>query len=90
MKGMLSGGRVSNCLLYTSLVDDHALHLVEHGGVGGVHLVLAVHPAGGDHADGDAVLLHSPDLHGRGLGPQEDLGTVSYTHLDVYKRQGRT
>ena len=49
---------------------------MEHGGVGGIHLVLAVHTAGGDHADGDAVLLHSPDLHGRGLGPQEDLGIL--------------
>ena len=34
------------------LVDDHTLHLMEHGGVGGVHLVLAVDPAGGDDADG--------------------------------------
>ena len=54
-----------------ALVDDHALDLMEHGGVGSVHLVLAVHPAGGDHADGYAVLLHGPDLHGRSLGPQE-------------------
>ena len=30
-----------------ALVDDHALHLMEHGGVGGVHLVLPVDPAGG-------------------------------------------
>ena len=35
-----------------ALVDDHALNLVEHGGVGGVHLVLAVDAAGGDDADG--------------------------------------
>ena len=30
-----------------ALVDDQALDLVEHGGVGGVHLVLAVHAARG-------------------------------------------
>ena len=59
-----------------ALVHHQTLDLMEHGGVGGVHLVLAVHAAGGDHADGDAVLLHSPDLHGRGLGPQEDLGIL--------------
>ena len=59
-----------------ALVHHQTLDLMEHGGVGGVHLVLAVHPTGGDHADGYAVLLHSPDLHGRGLGPQEDLGIL--------------
>ena len=57
-----------------ALVHHQTLDLMEHGGVGGVHLVLAVHPAGGDHADGYAVLLHGPDLHGRGLGPQQNLG----------------
>ena len=40
-----------------ALVDDHALHLMEHGGVGGVHLVLAVHPAGGDDADGQRQVI---------------------------------
>ena len=59
-----------------ALVDDQALDLVEHGGVGGVHLVLAVDPAGGDHADGDAVGLHGPDLHGGGLGAEEDGGVL--------------
>ena len=60
-----------------ALVHHQTLDLMEHGGVGSVHLVLAVHPAGGDHADGYAVLLHGPDLHGRSLGPQEDLGILS-------------
>ena len=59
-----------------ALVDDQPLDLVEHGGVGGVHLVLAVHPAGGDHADGDAVGLHGPDLHGGGLGAEQDGGVL--------------
>ena len=29
-----------------ALVDDHALHLVEHGGVSGIYLILPVYPAG--------------------------------------------
>ena len=53
-----------------ALVDDHALHLVEHGGVGGVHLVLAVDPAGGDDADGQRHGVHGPHLHGGGLAAE--------------------
>ena len=52
------------------LVDDHPLHLVEHGGVGGVHLVLAVDPTGGDDADGQGHGVHGPHLHGGGLGAE--------------------
>ena len=55
-----------------ALVDDQSLHLMEHGAVGGVHLVLPVDPAGGDDADGGLPGLHDPDLHGRGLGPQKN------------------
>ena len=40
--------------------------------MGGIHLVLAVDPTGRDHADGDAVGLHGADLHGRGLGAQQN------------------
>ncbi len=53
-----------------ALVDDHPLHLMEHGGVGGVHLVLAVHPAGGDDTDGQLHGVHGPHLHGGGLGAE--------------------
>ena len=55
-----------------ALVDDHALDLVEHGGVGGVHLVLAVHPAGGDDADGQlACVSMARTCMGAGLGAQQ-------------------
>jgi hypothetical protein len=47
-----------------ALVDDHALDLMEHGGVGGVHLVLAVDAAGREHADGQGAGLHGAYLHG--------------------------
>ena len=43
---------------------------MEHGGVGGVHLIFPVHPAGGDDADGQLHGLHGPDLHGAGLGAE--------------------
>ena len=55
-----------------ALVHHHALDLVEHGGVSGVCLVLPVDPAGGDDADGRLAALHGADLHGRGLGAEED------------------
>ena len=53
-------------------VDDHALDLVEHRAVGGVHLVLAVDAARRDDADGQRSRLHRVYLHGRGLRTQED------------------
>ena len=53
-----------------ALVHHQTLDLMEHGGVGGVHLVLAVHPAGGDDADGQLHGLHGPHLHGRGLAAE--------------------
>ena len=46
---------------------------MEHGAVGGVHLILAVDTARRDDADGQRPGLHGVDLHGRGLGAQEDL-----------------
>ena len=55
-----------------ALVDDHALDLVEHGGMGGVHLVLAVHAARSENTDGQRARLHRVDLHGRGLRAQQD------------------
>ena len=55
-----------------ALVHHHALDLMEHGGVGGVCLVLPVDPAGGDDTDGGLAALHGADLHGRGLGAEED------------------
>jgi len=52
------------------LVNDHALYLMEHGGVGGIHLVLPVHPAGCQDADGQFHGLHRVDLHRRGLAAE--------------------
>ncbi len=45
---------------------------MEHRGVGGVSLILPEHPAGGQHTEGGLVGLHEPDLHGAGLGPEQD------------------
>ena len=50
---------------------------MEHGGVGGVRLVLPVHAAGGDDADGGLVALHDADLHGGSLGAQQQGGVLS-------------
>ena len=43
---------------------------MEHGAVGGVHLVGAVHPAGADHAEGGLAGEHGARLHGGGVGAQ--------------------
>ena len=59
-----------------ALVDDHALDLVEHGRVRGVHLVLAVDAAGGDHADRQRLALHGAHLHRGGLRAQEDAAVL--------------
>ena len=45
---------------------------MEHGGVGRVGLVLAEHAAGSQHAQRGLVLLHIADLHGAGLGAEQD------------------
>ena len=42
--------------------------------MGGVDLVLAVDPAGGDDADGQGHGVHGPHLHGGGLGPEHHPG----------------
>ena len=47
---------------------------MEHGRVGGIHLVRTVYTARHDHADRGLLLFHGADLYRRGL--------------DVYKRQG--
>ena len=61
------------------LVDDKALDLVEHGGVRRVDLVLAIHAAGGQNADGRlADGLHGADLHGAGLRAQKDFLVVRH------------
>ena len=44
---------------------------MEHGGVGGIGLILPEHPAGGQNADGGLGVFHDPNLHGAGLGPQQ-------------------
>ncbi len=54
-------------------VDDQPLNLVENRRVGGVHLVGAVDPPGGDDADGRLLLLHHAHLHRRGLRAQQDV-----------------
>ena len=40
--------------------------------MGGIRLVLPEHPAGSQDADGRLGVLHDPDLHGAGLGPQQN------------------
>ncbi|MPM69338.1 hypothetical protein SDC9_116283 [bioreactor metagenome] len=59
-----------------SFVHHEPFHLMEHGGVGGVHLVLAVDPAGGDDADGKGLGFHHVDLDRGGLGAQKNLGVI--------------
>lgn len=56
-----------------SLVDHQALHLIEDGGVGGVHVVAAVYPARADHADGRLLGEHGAHLDRRGVGAQNDI-----------------
>ena len=46
---------------------------MEHRGVGGVHSVAAVDPAGSDDPDGRTLFLHGAHLHGAGLGAQDDV-----------------
>ena len=53
-------------------INGHALDLVEHGGMGGVHLILAVDAARRNDADGQGARLHGMHLHGAGLGAQQD------------------
>ena len=52
------------------LINHHALHLVEHRGMGGIYLILPVYPARGQDADGERLGLHGMDLHGRGLAAE--------------------
>jgi len=56
-----------------ALVDDKALDLVEHRGMGRVDLVLAVHAARGQNADRRAGALHHAHLHRGGLAAEMDL-----------------
>ena len=52
------------------LVDHEALDLMEHRRVRDIR-VAPVHGARRDHADRHALQLHRPDLHRRGMGPQQ-------------------
>ena len=54
-----------------ALVDDQTLDLMEDGGVGGIHLVSAVHTTGAEDADGRLAILHGASLCGRGLGAKQ-------------------
>ena len=49
---------------------------MEHGGVGGVHLVLAVNAAGSENANGKGFGLHGVDLHGGGLRAQKNAAVL--------------
>ena len=55
------------------LVDHQALDLVEHGAVGGVHLVGAEHAARAGDADGGLAAEHGAGLHRAGVGAQHDV-----------------
>ncbi len=56
-----------------ALVHHEPLDLMEHGAVGGVHLILAVDAAGRNDANGQGLGLHDVDLHGARLGAQQHL-----------------
>ena len=53
-----------------TLVDDEAFDLVKHRRVGGV-AVAAIYPPRRDDAQGRALFQHRPDLHRRGMRPQQ-------------------
>ena len=54
-----------------ALINRQHLHLVEHGRVGGIHGVAAIHPPWGDHPHWRWVVLQVADLHRRGVGAQQ-------------------
>ena len=63
------------------------LDLVEHRRVPQI-VVVAVDTPRADDPDRRLARQHRADLHRRGVGAQQaTVGAVSYTHLDVYKRQ---
>ena len=53
-------------------IHHQTFDLMEHGGVGGICLVFPEHPAGSQHTEGGLVVLHEADLHGAGLGTQQN------------------
>ena len=62
-----------------AVAHQHAFDLMEHGAVGGIDLILAVHPARGQEADPAALgeggrhPQEGPDLHGAGVRSQQEL-----------------
>ena len=46
-----------------AFVYNQALNLMEEGGVGGIHGIGTIDPAGSDDPDGRPLFLHDPDLH---------------------------
>ena len=72
------------------LVDDKTLHLMENRGVRSVHLVGAVNAPRANDADRRFAGEHGARLHRGCVRTQNDIIPVSYTHLDVYKRQATT
>ncbi len=71
------GGQRALQVAHGDVLRHHqTLDLVEHGGVSRVGLVLAEHPAGGKHTQRGLVLFHVADLHGAGLGAQQDAVVV--------------
>ena len=59
-----------------ALRHHQTFDLVEHGGVGGIRLILAEHAAGRQHTQGRLVGFHEADLHGACLRPQQHLIVV--------------
>ena len=53
------------------LPDHQTLDLMEHGAVGVIEGIGAVHPAGSDQPQRRAALLHRPDLNRRSMGTQQ-------------------
>ena len=65
-----------------ALVDDKAFELVERRQVGGIGGVGAEGAAGSDDVDRRLLVLHSADLHRRGVRPQHDLFGFTQVHED--------
>ena len=65
-----------------ALVDDKAFELVERRQVGGIGRVGAEGASGSDDVDRRLLVLHSADLHRRGVRPQHDLFGFTKVHED--------
>src|SRR5690242_1691620 len=64
-------------------VHSEAFDLMEHEGMRGVGIIAAVDLAWDDDAHGRLLLLHGANLHGRGVGAQEERRRSAFGQVDV-------